>query len=115
MGLLVTVGEWPLKRFNWYAMPTAIASAFVVQSFWPPVVVVAGCGFVFAAIMGAVYVREFRRAIEQSSPLTKLSMEVQGMMRTDFAIRFVVVQALSGALIILMWYVIAFGLVSIIR
>ncbi len=107
--------EWPLKRFNLFAIPVAIAMAIFSDSFWVYLGITAVVGLVIANVMATLYVGKFKDQLASANPLSKLSAEIQGANDPSLHIRFIIMQSLSGAIIIAVWFAIASGVVYLFR
>lgn len=107
--------EWPLKRFNLFAIPAAIAMAIFSDSFLLYLGIAAVIGLVIANVMATLYVGKFKGQLANANPLSKLSAEIQGANDPSLHIRFIFMQSLSGAIIIAVWFAIASGAVYLFR
>jgi len=108
--------DWPLRRFNYFAIPIAIGMAAFNDSFWGPLFVTAAIGSTIAAyVIATLWIGNLRKQIASANPLARLSAEVQGATAPLLQIRFIFMQSLSGALIIAMWFAIAVGVAYLIR
>ena len=106
--------EWPLRRFNLFAIPVAIAMAILSDSFWRYLGITAGVGLGIAYVMAALSIGKFKD-LTNANPLLKLSAEVRGANDPSLHIRFIFMQSLSGAIIIAFWFTIASGIVYLFR
>ena len=107
--------QWPLKWLNLFAIPIAIVMAIMSDSFWRYLMYTAATGFVIAGAMGTLFIGKLREQIANANPLAKLSAEIQGGTDTSLHIRFIFMQALSGALIISVWFAIASGVAYLFK
>lgn len=107
--------DWPLRRFNYFAIPIAIGMAAFNDSFWGPLLITAAIGAAIANVIATLWIANTRKQIASANPLARLSAEIQGATDTSLQIRFIFVQSLSGALIIAMWFSIAWGVAFLIR
>ncbi|MCC6208554.1 MAG: hypothetical protein IT488_10445 [Gammaproteobacteria bacterium] len=103
--------EWPLKRFNIFAIPVAITMAIISDSFWIYLVVTGVIGMIIANVMATLFVGKFKQQLARTNPLMKLSAKIQGFNNPSLLIRFIIIQSLSGAMIIIAWFSIAWGVV----
>ncbi len=106
--------EWPLKKFNLFAIPIAIGLAIFADSFWYFLMIAAGVGFIIANVMATLYVGKFKNQLKQANPLLKFSVKLQGGDDSSLHIRFIFMQSLSGALIAMFRYGAASGIVYLV-
>jgi len=102
----------PLRFFNVLAIPLAVILPIFVESFWRALAISWPAGVVVAGIMGAIYISRFR-ALSAESPLWRARAELMAPRSLDR--RFVIMQAISGGLIQIMWTAIAFGIRGLFR
>lgn len=106
--------EWPLRRLNFFAIPLAIVTVFFVEPFWHAMLICAGTGFVLAAVIATLWIGRFRATLK-ANPIRELQAQIEGVANVTTHLRFVLLQALSGALIQSVWGALAFGLARFFR
>lgn len=107
--------QWPLRRFNLFAIPVAIAMAVFSNSFWLYLGITAVVGLVIANVMATLFVGKLKNQLAGANPLSKLSAEIQGANDPSLHIRFIFMQSLSGAIMISVWFALASGVVYLFR
>ncbi len=110
--------QWPLRRLNLFAMPIAIVLAIRAGSFWWSLLTAAVAGGIVAHVLATLWIARLRaelKRVELSNPLTHLRYaKFEGLADTSLQIRFVLMQALSGALTAAVWFTLAFGVVVLV-
>ena len=111
----VSLEDWPLRRFNLFAIPIAIALAVFGNSFGPSFGIAVVAGLIIAGVMAILYVRRLKEQVAAANPLQRFSAEIQGATDTSLHVRFILMTSLSGGLIIAIWFAIASGMAFLLR
>lgn len=111
----MNTSEWPLKYFNLFALPVAIATATFSNSFWFYLLITSGIGVIIANVMAMLWIAKFKQQISRADPLSRLSVEIQGGNVPSMHVRFVLMQSLAGALIIAVWFSVISGVVYFVQ
>jgi hypothetical protein len=105
--------DWPLRYLNVFVMPLGLVLAVVRSSVLKALAIAAVVGLVIAATMSAVWLSSFRAALRRN-PLQQLAAGVEGLTSRSHQRRFLIIQTVSGALIAVMWYAVARGVVALV-
>ena len=103
----------PLGKFGVLAIPLAIVLAIAVKSFWLPVLIAAGAGWLIANVRTVLMVGKMRSAMTHN-PLLGLQAKVQGV-DASMQIRFIFIQSMIGAVVFAAWTAVACGIAFLIR
>jgi hypothetical protein len=99
-------------------MPIAIVLAIWGGGFWWSLAASAIAAGLVAQVLATLWIGRVRaelRRTERANPLQHLyHAKIQGLADTSLQIRFIFMQALSGALIGAMWFAIAAGVVALV-
>ena len=101
---------WPIRWFNLYAMSAAIAAA-ALDNVWLSLVVTVPAGFAIAWLMVRRWLARLERQLDAKA-LQQVKAQISA--RGEHFL-FLLIQALFGALMQLMWTLFVVGIFHVIR